>query len=264
MREERIKSRHGVQRIDSNEAAEQLFEAPLPNDADEELSLEELSAAYSKLIGEPEDVVSDDAMFVETGAEEPLDLTDSSKEAASKRDGEDTCMVTGRSILEAIFFVGHPESIGLKSEAVSVLMRGVDPSEVDEWIAELNQQYLDNGHAMRIVDSGDGYSMQLAAEHNSVRDSMYGKLRETQLNQAAIDCLALVAYQPGVTREEVEQLWSRPASSILGLLVRRDLLRIEREGKGKQAMTRYFPTDRFLNLIGIASLDDLPIAESGF
>ena len=93
---------------------------------------------------------------------------------------------------------------------------------------------------------------------------MYGKLRETQLNQAAIDCLSLVAYRPGVTREEVERLWSRPASSVLSLLVRRDLLRIERKGKGKQAVTKYFPTDRFLNLIGIESLDDLPVAESEF
>ncbi len=74
---------------------------------------------------------------------------------------------------------------------------------------------------------------------------MYGKIRETQLNQAAIDCLSLVAYRPGITREEIEHLWNRSASSVLGLLVRRDLLRIEREGKGKSSSIRYFTRNVF-------------------
>ncbi len=259
-----MKSRYGVQRIDADDNVVQVDEASLLADGDEELSLEELSAAYSRLIGEAEEPSDDGATLTYSGEEEALDMADASNKLRVITGAEDSCEVTGKSILEAILFVGHPDNIGLKAEAVSALMRGVNSSEVDDWITELNHQYMQNGHAMRIFNNGHGYSMQLAAELQSIRDSMYGKMRETQLNQAAIDCLSLVAYQPGVTREEVERLWSRPASSVLGLLVRRDLVRIEREGKGKQAITKYFPTDRFLNLVGIATLDDLPMAESEF
>ncbi len=228
---------------------------------EDELSLEELSAAYSKLIGEPTGVDVDDDPIANEAFEVELDMD--AKSADSGLAG-DSCAVTGRSILEAVLFVGNPENVGLSAASVSGMMRGVQASDVVEWIAELNQYYVEQGHAMRIIEDDRGYRMVLAPELQSIRDSMYGKLRETQLNQAAIDCLSLVAYRPGIARDEVERLWGRPASSVLGLLVRRDLLRIERVGKGKQMVTRYFPTDRFLNLIGVASLDDLPVAESEF
>ena len=257
-----MKPKRGVQRIESDEVFVEPFTDEQSHDA--EFSLEELSEAYSKLIGEPEAAEIADASITDEAAETALEGEVGSLNNDSKLKSSDTGVLTGRSIIEAVLFVGNPENIGLKPDSVAAAMRGVQASEVVEWIAELNQQYTDQGHVMRIVEDESGFRMQLAPEYQSVRDSMTGKLRETQLNQAAIDCLSLVAYRPGISRDEVERLWSRPASSVLSLLVRRELLRIEREGTGKKAVIKYFPTDRFLNLIGIASLDDLPTSESEF
>ncbi len=256
-----MKPKHGVQRIESEQFDANASDDVSPVD-DDEVSLEELSAAYSKLIGEPEGSDIEVDLNSKETTKEDLNAERSSPLAESERNTGDTCVVTGRSIIEAALFVGNPDNIGLKAESVAAMMRGVQASEVVEWIAELNQHYIKQGHVMRIVEVEDGFRMQLASEHQSVRDSMVGKLRATQLNQAAIDCLSLVAYRPGISRDELEKLWNRSASSVLGLLVRRELLRIEREGKGKHSVTRYYPTDRFLNLVGIASLDDLPTAES--
>jgi segregation and condensation protein B len=257
-----MKPKHGVQRIEPDHFDIGPSETSPPQT--DELSLEELSAAYSKLMGEPETPASSSGeQGDESSDDESNDSESKGNPLPSQIDG-DACPVTGRSILEAALFVGHPENVGLKPDYVASMMRGVQASEIVEWIAELNQHYIEHGHVMRIVEEESGFRMQLAPEHQALRDSMTGKLRETQLNQAAIDCLSLVAYQPGITQEELERLWSRPAGSVLGLLVRRELLRIERTGKGKQAVTQYFPTDRFLNLVGIASLDDLPMAESEF
>ncbi len=254
------KSTKGVQRIEADHLEAIPSETSTSND--DELSLEELSAAYSKLMGESERPESPSSDPVQAGPD--FDNLDSDTRVASQfpHDDGDACPVTGRSILEAALFVGNPDNVGLKADSLAATMRGVQPFEIVKWIAELNQQYIEQGHVMRIVDDEAGYRMQLASEHQALRDSMTGKIRETQLNQAAVDCLSLVAYRPGISQEELEKLWSRPAGSVLGLLVRRELLRIDRIGKGKQAITQYFPTDRFLNLIGIASLDDLPIAES--
>jgi segregation and condensation protein B len=257
-----MKPKQGVQRIEPEQFDSSPLEAS-PTQEDE-FSLEELSAAYSKLMGEPEP--SDDPSHdpvVDSSLSESDEPSSLASDEPLRVDG-DACPVTVRSILEAVLFVGNPDNVGLKADFVASMMRGVHPSEVLEWIAELNQHYIDEGHVMRIVEDDTGFRMQLAPEQQAIRDSMTGKLRETQLNQAAIDCLSLVAYRPGISQEELERLWSRPAGSVLGLLVRRELLRIERTGKGKQASTQYFPTDRFLNLIGIASLDDLPTAESEF
>ena len=256
-----MKPKRGVQRIESDQI-ESITPEPLPSD-DDACSLEELSAAYSKLIGE-QDGVAGQADESEEAIESHHDEPETWIGEDSDLESDANRIVTGRSIIEATLFVGNPENVGLNPETVASMMRGVQASEVVEWIAELNRQYIEQGHVMRIVEVENGYRMVLAPENQSIRDSMTGKLRETQLNQAAIDCLSLVAYRPGISRDELERLWNRPANSILGLLVRRELLRIERAGQGKRAETKYFPTDRFLNLIGIASLEDLPMAESEF
>ena len=202
-----MQSKHGVQRIDDVESNSTQVDS-LSLDSDGELSLEELSAAYSKLIGEP--TLDDDLTdFVEgeTELEEGLNPDKILPNDVSVKPSVDACVVSGKSILEAILFVGDSQNAGIMPESISAMMRGVSAAEIVKWIDELNEHYVNQGHAMRIVDDGQGYQMQLATALSSTRDSMYGKMRETQLNQAAIDCLSLVAYQPGVTRAEVEHLW---------------------------------------------------------
>ena len=70
-------------------------------------------------------------------------------------------------------------------------------------------------------------------------------------------CLAIIAYQPGATREEVDHAWGQPAIITLNLLIRKGLLRAEKE----DGVLRYFTTDRFLEVIGLQSIDDLPREE---
>ena len=72
-----------------------------------------------------------------------------------------------------------------------------------------------------------------------------------------IDVLAVVAYQQGCTRQDIEKVRGRPSGAILSQLVRRRLLRIERPDK-KPRTPRYFVTQRFFDLFGLASIDELP------
>ena len=112
----------------------------------------------------------------------------------------------------------------------------------------------------RVVSQGSGYRLALRRTFYPVRNKFYGRVREAQLSQAAIDVLAIVAYQQPLTSEEVSSLRGTPSSHILTQLVRRRLLRIERP-PGKQRPAHYHTTDRFLELFGLESLDDLPQAE---
>jgi segregation and condensation protein B len=112
-----------------------------------------------------------------------------------------------------------------------------------------------------IVPAGAGYRMQLAEDLSGIKDRFYGRVRDIRLNQAAIDCLALVSYQPGISRTKLEEQRGQPSGAILNQLVRRQLLEMRREGPGKQAGPHYYPTERLLQLAGLASLEDLPQAE---
>ena len=157
--------------------------------------------------------------------------------------------------------VGRPDSGPITAREIASLMRGVTETEVDVLVDELNQQYAESGSAMYIAGVSGGYRMQLASDLKVILDRFYGPTREVKLNQAAIDCLALVSYQPGITREKLDEQRGQSSGSVLNQLVRRELIEMRREGKGKAVVPHYYPTERLLDLAGLESLDDLPHAE---
>ena len=107
--------------------------------------------------------------------------------------------------------------------------------------------------------------MTISPEIETVRRSFLGKVREAKLNQAAIEVLSLVAYQPGITGQKVQDQRGRESHALLNQLVRRQLLRMERKQpqEGGKKLPHYYPTERFLVLFGLESLDDLPQVEEG-
>lgn len=175
-------------------------------------------------------------------------------------EAENDCPLTPQSIIEALLFVGNQGSTPLPPKALAELMRGVEPDEVPSLVGQLNQKYLESGCPYHIVSEGDGYRMVLHQRFEPVRARFYGRVREARLSQAAIDVLAIIAYQQPLTSDEVGRLRGRPSGHILSQLVHRRLLEIRRD-KQKPRTAYYHTTDRFLALFNLESLDDLPQAE---
>ncbi len=227
------------------------FGVDSPESQDDGLSLEELSAAYAQVIQSPRLHVEPQAATPSHGIDENVD-----------RDDEP---VTPLSILEAVLFVGRPDSGPITATEIASLMRGVTETDVDQLIAELNCDYVENHRAFFVASVGGGYRLQLAADLEPIHKSFLGPMRPARLSQLAIDCLSLISYQPGISREKLDEQLGKPAGAILNQLVRRELLEIRRERDRQQAgnklIARYFPTQRFLDLAGLESLDDLPTAE---
>jgi segregation and condensation protein B len=169
------------------------------------------------------------------------------------------CATTPRSILEAILFVGHPTSEGVSSRYIASLLRGVRPAEVDQLVAELNQEYADAGCPYHIVSVTTGYRLALREEYSGIREGFYGKLREAKLSQAAIDALAVVAYHQPIERESLREICDTVSPALLAQLVRRGLLVVERHEGSKQ--WQYTTSARFLEMFGLETLKDLPRAQ---
>lgn len=226
-------------------------------------SLDDLGAAYAKAAAEHDPEAF--APPLENEAESQSD--DSADEPADGLSDESVVdeLVSPEAIIEGALFVGHPENQPLTEERLANLIRDVEPDEVVSIIDGLNQSYRDQAQALRIVRDDFGFKMTIAPEVESVRRSFLGKVRETRLSQSAIEVLSLVAYQPGITAQKVQDQRGRESHSLLNQLVRRQLLQMQRvkpEGGGR-AVPQYFPTERFLYLFGIESLDDLPQVEEG-
>ncbi len=228
------------------------------DDEEQGLSLEELSQTYAQLLnrGGTGDQAGSN-LDVQSAAEAE---TDSFQPLEGELKETDSCSVTPTSILESVLFVGRPNNSPISAEEIAGLMRGVKPTEIEVHVAELNQVYAETGRAIRIATIGNGYRLQLADDLQFMRDRFYGPIREIRLNQAAIDCLALIAYQPGISREQLEEQRGQPSGPVLSQLVRRQLIGIRREGQ-KQRQLHYYPTDKLLQLIGLGTLEDLPQVE---
>ena len=151
----------------------------------------------------------------------------------------------------------------MTANALAALMRDVTAEEVVEMIAALNESYKLNEQALRIVEDESGYRLTIAPAVEHVRQSFLGKVREARLSQAAVEVLSLIAYQPGVTAQTVQDQRGKESGALLNQLVRRRLVEMKREkpADGSRKVPHYYPTERFLALFGIESLEDLPLVD---
>ena len=172
----------------------------------------------------------------------------------------DAHLTNPRTILEAMLFVGHPENEPLTREEAAAGMRGVELDEIDELVAQLNDEYEQLGCPYVVVPEKEGFRLTLRAAWQPLRERFYGKLRQARLSQAAIDVLSIVAYRQPISREDVDKLRGKESGALLRQLVRRMLLRVEMP-KQKGERKCYHTTDRFLQLFRLDRLEDLPQSE---
>lgn len=243
-----------------------------PDDAsldDGGLSLEELGQAFAAALagGQAPYAAEQAAERERAAAKDEDDRVAIFEERLAPPEVDRHCELSPASVLEAILFVGRPDNEPITSAEVARLMRGVRPIEIDELVIELNEAYDREQAPYRIASAGAGYRMELRPEYDRLCRRVYGKLKEVRLSQAAIDCLAIVAYKQPVRREDVDKLRGKASGGPLSLLVRRGLLRLDRgevsasaEGEGAKRPV-YRTTQRFLEVFRLERLDDLPQAQ---
>ncbi|TMD39584.1 MAG: SMC-Scp complex subunit ScpB [Chloroflexi bacterium] len=83
-----------------------------------------------------------------------------------------------------------------------------------------------------------------------------------RLSQAAYETLAIVAYQQPVSRARVEEVRGVNCESVLGNLELRDLITEVGRGSGPGQPKLYGTTMRFLQVMGLESLEHLPTPSS--
>jgi segregation and condensation protein B len=211
------------------------------------LPLDRVSAALAGMLGS-----GDDPYAVPPAADSPAGDV-----AAEVGQSDPACLLSPRSILEAMLFVGSPTNEPLSSKQVAALMRGVRPAEIDALVRDLNAQYDRLSCPYTIASEGLGYRLRLRDQYVRVHDKFYGKQRRARLSRAAIEVLAAVAYHAPITADEISRMRGVASGPVLVQLVRRQLVRLERT-TSKPRRVQYFTTDRFLELFGLRGLEDLP------
>ncbi len=234
-------------------------EAGQPDDGSwQELSLEELGQAYAHVVARTTPATAEDYTATDD-SENPAEIS-GQNEATGFADEADATLA---SIIEGALFIGHTDGRSIRESELAVLMRDVTEADIKAEIGRLNDHYESNEQALRILRDADGIRLGVADDLETIRRAFYGKVRETTLSQGAVEVLSLVAYQPGITGEKVQDQRGKESVSLLSQLVRRRLLELKRirEPESSRTVSTYYPTQRFLELFGLESLDDLPQVE---
>ncbi len=236
-------------------------ELDLSGEADEpEFSLDQIGAAYARVLrgdassAEPltvgAEAVGDTAEAAAAGDAESSGLDESADDDAG-------CPISEESVLEAVLFVGAPEGVKLTSRRLASLMRDVSPKEIKAIVGRLNARYQAENAAYRIALHEEAWRLELIPELKSLEAGFQGEVRPVRLGQSAIDVLAIVAYHQPVSRHEVDRIWQRPCGAILSQLLQRQLIALD-SSSGPLRDRKFTTTDRFLGMIGLDSIGDLP------
>lgn len=159
------------------------------------------------------------------------------------------------SAVEAVLFAcGEP--IELEKLALAVEM---EKSEAERMIERLNDRYADAGSSLVISKLGGSYQMMTKPQYARYIKTALETRKQAPLSPAALEVLAIVAYNQPVTRGFVDQVRGVDSSGVVRSLVERDLL--EEHGRLNDVPGRpiaYKTTENFLRCFKLNSLDDLP------
>ena len=158
------------------------------------------------------------------------------------------------SAIEAILFANGA------SEEKSRIAQALEISEkqVDEHISALIDDYTKANRGITIIKLDDSYQMVSNKEYAPQIRTVMDLRRNTPLSQAALEVLAVVAYNQPVTKAFVEQVRGVDCSGVIGSLTAKGL--VEEKGRlelpGRPLL--YGTTENFLRCFNISSIEELP------
>lgn len=157
-----------------------------------------------------------------------------------------------KSIIEAILFsAGRP----VKQEELMLSLE-MSKEQIEEIIRAMKKDYETRG--IEIIKIENSYQMCSKKEYYEYIYQVLDKRAKPNLSNAALETLAIIAYNPRATRAEIEAIRGVNSDGTIYKLLEYEL--IEDAGKadlpGKP--TTYKTTQQFLKMFGYESLNDLP------
>lgn len=163
-------------------------------------------------------------------------------------------MYDKKAAVEAILFAnGSPVEPDKIAQAIEM-----KPSQAEKLILELMDYYEKQERGIRIIKLNKSYQMVSAKKFAPEIRKVMDLRRNTPLSQAALEVLAVVAYNQPVTKAFVEQVRGVDCSGVLGSLTTKGL--VEEKGRlelpGRPLL--YGTTENFLRCFNLESIENLP------
>ena len=165
------------------------------------------------------------------------------------------------SVLEGLLFVAGDDGITL--EEASYILE-LEKSAVRQLLDELKKRLEDENSGLELLLTASHYKLVTKASLKSYIEKYAVSPYSSQLSQASLETLAIIAYKQPVTRVDIESIRGVQSSGSIQKLLLRDLIeeagRLETPGRPKL----YKTTAYFMDYFGLESLDALPDASDLF
>ena len=158
------------------------------------------------------------------------------------------------AVLEGLLFVSGED--GLSIEKAMDLLE-VDEKHLMKLLKELEDTYNNESRGLRLDFLGKTIKITTKKEHKEY----YTKLLEEDdslLSQAALETLAIVAYNQPITRIQIDEIRGVSSSHIVRKLLSRNLIQELGKSELPGRPNLYGVTDAFMDYFGLASLEELP------
>lgn len=161
------------------------------------------------------------------------------------------------SSLESLLFVsGDPVGFDRLAKALAV------PEEaIHDGLKQLGERYAtDRASGLMLISNKKTVVLATKPENASVLETLTKSTLQESMSKAALEVLAIIAYRAPVSRAEIDAIRGVNCSFTLRNLLLRDL--ISREGNpGDSRGYLYQPTLRFLQVLGLKTVSELPSYE---
>lgn len=159
-----------------------------------------------------------------------------------------------KSIIESILFAtGRIVSIEELQMALEM-----PKEDIEKILNNMQESYKDEKSGIELVKMNDGYQLCSKKENYDYIYQVIDKRSKPKLSNAALETLAIIAYNPKISRAEIEAIRGVNVDGTMYKLLEYGL--IEEAGKldlpGKPMS--YKTTDEFLKMFGYITLDELP------
>ena len=158
------------------------------------------------------------------------------------------------AIIEAMLF--STGSIITTKDIMNTLEIG--SSDIEKIMQNIKSKFDANSSGIELVKVEDGYQLCTKKEYYEYIYPLFDNRSKPSISNAALETLSIIAYNPKITRSEIDSIRGVNSDGTIYKLLEYDL--IESAGKldvpGKP--TSYKVTKNFMKMFGISNLDELP------
>ena len=159
-----------------------------------------------------------------------------------------------KTYIEGILFISEAP---VKASTISETL-DVPTGKINQVLRMLEQEYIDQNRGFVLKKISGGYRLYSNPALNEVLQRFVKTNIRTHLSQAALETLAIIAYRQPITRTQIAEIRGVRTDSVVLTLLDKGLLKEAGKLKEPGNPILYRTSDRFLELLGLNNLKDLP------